>query len=138
MHTVDDISTRQRAMQEMVFRLALRDHGLTLTAIHLDSGLSYSTVQGYASGQTLMSIASLFKLVCVVPNELLSLLLPEGQRIVTVPEAVDHDAIDKLCREFADTKAAYHHPDSEAGRDIGPNEHADLSGKVTQLRVVAG
>lgn len=130
----DNISDRQKATQERVFRLAQRDHGLTLKAISLDSGIGYTTVQSYANGNSVMSIASLFCLVGVIPNELLSLLLPEGQRIVTVPEQIDHDEIDELCRDYSATKAAAHHPESEAGRDIGPGEHAELSGKVVRLR----
>src|SRR5438045_1964067 len=89
----DNILLRQKASQERVFRLAQRDHGLTLKAISLDSGLGYTTVQSYAKGEAVMSIASLFRLVGVIPNELLSLLLPEGQVIVAVPANIDHDQL---------------------------------------------
>ena len=130
----DKIVSRQKAEQERVFRLAQRDYDLTLKAISLDSGLGYTTVQSYAKGEAVMSIAGLFKLIGVVPNELLSLLLPDGQSIVTVPEQIDHDELDQIMRDYVDTKAAAHHPDSEAGREIGPNEDNVLRGKFAAVK----
>lgn len=133
----DNIVSRQKTEQERVFRLAKRDHGLTLKAISLDSGLGYTTIQSYASGEAVMSIASLFKLVGVVPDELLSLLLPDGRQIVQAPEEIDHDELDKVMRDYVDTKAAAHHPESEAGRDIGPGENVVLIGKAVRAKAAA-
>jgi hypothetical protein len=130
----DNIPARQRATQERLFRLAQRDHGLTLKAISLDSGIGYTTIQSYARGEALMSIASLFCLIGVVPDELLSLLLPDGRLIVQAPAEINHDEIAPAFRDYLSAKDDAHHPDSEAGRDIGPTE----AGKLTSLAVIAG
>lgn len=132
---IDNISERQRATQERIFRLAERDYGLTLKAISLDAGIGYTTLKSYARGESVMSIASLFRLVGVVPNDLLSLLLPEGRCIVTMAEDVDHDRISEQFQDWLREKERAHHPDSPAGRDIAPCEDSTLRHKFT---VVAG
>lgn len=126
----DKIVCRQKATQERVFRLAQRDHGLTLKAISLDSGLGYTTIQSYASGSAVMSIAALFKLVGVVPDELLSLLLPDGRQIVRAPEGINHDEIAQWADDYAARKLAAHRADSECQEQIGPGENAELTGLV--------
>lgn len=130
----DNIPERQRTTQERIFRLAQRDHGLTLKAISLDSGIGYTTIQSYANGGSVMSIASLFALVGVIPDELLSLLLPEGRVIVQAPDALDHDDIERACRDFLTAKGEAHHPESPAGRDIADCEREALNVKVVQIR----
>lgn len=122
--------------QRRVFRIAcdpLR-YGLTLGLIAADSGLGYDSVRHYASGETAMPLSAFVALVGVLPDELLSLLLPNGRMIVKVPEGVDHDEADRACRDYADAKAAAHHPESEAGRDIGPTEDAELRVKLTVVK----
>ena len=134
------ISHRTKATQERIFRLAARDHGLTLKAISLDSGVCYSTLRSYAghNGEPAeMPVSALFKLIGVVPNELLSLLLPEAQAIVTVPTGIDHDELAELAQDYLAAKSKAHHPESEAGRDIGPGEHSALMGKAVALKAVA-
>lgn len=132
-----NIAERQKQAQERVFRLAQRDHGLSLKAISLDSGIGYTTVQSYAKGEAVMSIAALFKLIGIVPDELLSLLLPDGRQIVCAPEDIDHDALCDLATDYVHAKSAAHREDSEAGVRIGPNEGKMLVGKAVQLRAVA-
>lgn len=131
----DNIALRQKQEQARVFRLAQRDHNLTLKAISLDSGIGYTTVQTYAKGEAVMSIASLFRLVGVIPDELLSLLLPEGRQIVQAPEEIDHDQLADSMVEYLAEKQRAHHPESECGPAIGPNEGKVLTRKFT---VVAG
>lgn len=133
----DKIVSRQKSTQERVFRLATRDHGLTLKAISLDAGIGYTTVQSYAKGQAVMSIASLFRLVGVIPDDLLSLLLPEGRRIVALPEELDHDALCDLAADYVETKMAAHKADSPMGPEIAPCEDDTLRGKAVKLRAVA-
>lgn len=128
------ISDRQKAAQERIFRLAVRDHGLTLKAISLDSGLGYTTVQSYAKGEAVMSIAALFRLVGVIPDELLSLLLPDGRVIVQAPAEIDHDEICEAMRDYMAEKDHAHHPESEAGREIGPGEDNVLRAKFARVR----
>ena len=133
----NNISDRQRRETARVFRLAERDHGLTLKAIALDSGLGYTTVQTYASGHAVMSIASLFCLVGVIPDELLSLLLPDGRQIVRAPEELDHDALCELAEDYVREKTASHRADSECKEQIGPQERARLTAKAVRLKAVA-
>lgn len=124
-----------RATQERIFRIAMRN-GLTLKAISLDSEIPYNTLRGYAghNGATAeMPVSALAKLVGVIPDDLLSLLLPVDRAIVQVPEGVDHDDLEDACRDYLNAKADAHHKDSECGREIGPNERAALNGKVVCL-----
>ena len=124
--------------QERIFRLAQRG-GLTLKAISLDSGIPYSTLRSYAgnNGETAeMPVSALSKLAGIVPDELLSLLLPDGRAIVQVPENIDLDEISAAMRDYIDAKERAHHPESEAGREIGPGEDATLRNKVVQLPIV--
>lgn len=134
MSLANNIPQRQRDTQERIFRLAQRDHDLTLKAISLDSGLGYTTIQSYAKGEAVMSIASLFALVGVIPDELLSLLLPDGRQIVEAPEDIDHDALCDLASDYVKTKLDAHHPASPAGVQIADCERERLDVKVVQLR----
>lgn len=122
-----------------MFRIAQdpQRYGLTLKMIQADSGLGYDSLRNYASGETVMPITALDALVGVIPDELLSLLLPAGHLIVAVPEGVDFDEIEKAARELLAAKGQAHHPASEAGREIGPGENVVLLGKVARLREVA-
>ncbi len=123
------------ATQERIFRIALRG-GLTLKAISLDSGLPYNTLRSYAGSgceTAEMPVSALGKLVGVIPDELLSLLLPDGRVIVQAPENVDHDALAEHLRDWLAEKDHTHHPESECGREIGPGEDARLRGKFAMI-----
>ena len=130
-----DISHCTKSTQERIFRIAQRE-GLTLKAISLDSGIPYSTLRSYAgnNGETAeMPVSALYKLVGVIPDELLSLLLPEGRAIVSVPANLDHDEIAEAVQDYLHAKHAAHHPESPAGRDIADCERELLDAKVVQL-----
>jgi hypothetical protein len=130
---------QMRDRQQRVFRIACDParYGLTLKLIAMDSGLHYDSVRHYASGETVMPVTALAALVGVVPDELLSLLLPGDRLIVRAPEDVDHDAACEAMRAYVDTKERAHHPESECGREIGPNEDAELRAKLTVVRAAA-
>lgn len=133
-----DISHNIKATQERIFRIATRPgEGLTLKAISLDSGIPVSTLRSYAgtNGSTAeMPVSALYKLVGVIPDELLGLLLPEDRMIVRAPEGLDHDEIEEICADYMATKAKAHHKDSPAGREISDCERAALDIKVIPLR----
>lgn len=129
----DNIGVRQKRVQQTIFREAV-NRGSTLKVIALDSGLGYTTVQSYSRGEALMSIASLFKLVGVIPDDLLSMLLPEGRQIVELPDDLDHDALCDLAADYVKTKADAHRADSPDGVDIAPCEKRTLDAQVTALR----
>lgn len=128
-----DISARQKRVQQSVF-LEANNRGLTIKVIHYDTGISQDTLRSWARGEAVMSIAGLFGLVGVIPDDLLSMLLPDGRQIVRVPENLDHDEIETACRDFLAAKGQAHHPESECGREIGPGEKDVLDRKVVALR----
>jgi hypothetical protein len=131
------ITEQVKDRQKLVFRLAcdpLR-YGMTKKAISADSCIGYDSLCDYANGETEMSLSALVRLIGVLPNELLSLLLPEGQAIVAVPEGVDHDELAQEMVDYLAEKQAAHRPESEAGPAIGPGENAKLSAKVVQLPI---
>lgn len=123
--------------QKRVFRLACDQnrYGMTLKAIAMDAGIGYDSLRDYASGETEMPLSALRRLIGVVPDDLLSLLLPDGRFIVQAPGEIDHDVISAGMRAYLKAKDEAHHPNSEAGRDIGPGEHDKLCGHLT---VVSG
>lgn len=130
---VDQMKDRQKR----VFRIALDParYGLTLKAIEMDSGLGYDSLRNYAAGETVMPITALDALVGVIPDELLSLLLPDGRLIVKAPEHLSHDDIAEAFVDYIRTKELAHRPESEAGREIGPGEDNVLRGKFARARV---
>lgn len=134
-----EVSHVMRETQERIFRVA-QANGLTLKAISLDSGIPYSTIRSYAgqNGTTaIMGVDALFKLVGVVPDELLSLLLPVGHAIICAPIEIDHDELERIARDYLAAKGEAHHPDSPAGREISECERTRLDGKVARLQVAA-
>lgn len=125
-----------KATQERIFRIVTRD-GLTLKAISLDSGIPYNTIRSYAgnNGETTeMPVSALCKLVGVIPDELLSLLLPVGRQIVRAPDSLDHDALAEHLRSWLAEKDRAHHPDSPGGREIAPCEDASLCAGLAVVR----
>lgn len=128
-----DISARQKRVQQDVFRMA-DARGITRKSIHHDTGISTDTLGSWARGEAVMSIAGLFSLVDVIPDDLLSMLLPERRAIVHLPDGIDHDDFEDRCRDFLGTKGQAHHPDSPAGREISDCEKDVLDRKVVALR----
>lgn len=124
--------------RQLTIRRELDRRGLSLKAIAFDSGIGYSTLVSYFPGEkdrepATISGASLFALCGVLPADLISLILPDGFQIVRAPETIDHDALCELANEYVTAKNRAHHPESEAGRDIGPSEEAALGGLVVQM-----
>lgn len=122
--------------QRRVFRIACdpRRYGLTLGIIAADSGLGYDSVRHYAAGETAMPMCAFLALIGVLPDELLSLLLPEGRLLVQVPVNVDHDAACEAMRAYVDAKERAHHPESPAGREISDCEDETLRAKLTVVK----
>lgn len=124
--------------RQLTIRRELDRRGVSLKAIAFDSNLSYSTLISYFPGEkdrepATISGAALFALCGVLPADLISLILPDGFQIVRAPESIDHDALCELATEYVSAKNRAHHPESEAGRDIGPGEESALGGLVVQL-----
>lgn len=128
---------RQR---QLVMRREMDRRGIALKAVSFDSGVPYATLLSYfpmegSRDPAVMPVSALYSLVGALPDDILSLLLPDGRLIVRVPEAVDHDEIAADMQDYLRWKQAAHHPESEAGREIGPTE--DEAGRA-KLTVVAG
>lgn len=124
----------------LAIRLELDERRLPLKVSASKAGVSYSTFLSWfpASGTPqIPSLAALPGLAKALPGDLLSLLVPDGFHIVPDPDGVDYDEFSARCRAFIDSKERAHHPNSEAGRDIGPGEQAELDSNVVQLKAAA-
>lgn len=137
-----DSSTIMRDAQRAI-REQLDERGIALKVVSATSKIPYSTLCSYFPGNERGSIpkqpaelpaGAIYSLHGAIPDDLLNLLSPDGWAIVRVPAGLDYDEISSGCREFIDAKERAHHPESEAGRDLGPNEQDDLGDKVVRLR----
>ncbi len=124
--------------QKEMFRIALdpTKHGMTLKMIASKSDLGLQSVRNYAAGETEMSVSAYEALIGVLPDDLLSLMLPDGHRMVIVASTLDFDAIAAKCHELLSLKTGAHHPGSPAQRDISECEHDALAAKVAELRAL--
>lgn len=127
--------------RQLVVRREMDRRGISLKAVSFDSGIPYASVVSYFPGErdkvpATISGAALFQLLTneALPLDLMSLILPDGFQFVRAPEGLDHDKLCDLAADYVAEKNRAHHPDSEAGRDIGPGENAALTGMVLQLR----
>jgi hypothetical protein len=125
--------------QKRIFRLAERDHGLRLKTISMDSGIPYNSVRGYASGETVMAVPAMLKLVGVIPDDLLSHMLdPVGRHIAeNETDDGDHDTLASNCIDFASSHARARHPLSPKGVEIADCEDKELRASRAKLRRIA-
>lgn len=124
---------RQR---QLAIRREMDRRGIALKAVHFDSGIPLPTLQSYFPTEgtrdpAVMPLSALDARIGVIPDDLLSLLLPAGRLIVQAPEEIDHDQIAPAMRAYLKAKDEAHHPESEAGRDIGPGEDKSLRDRLT-------
>lgn len=134
-----DVSTIIRDRQ-LAVRRELDRRGIALKVVSFDSGIPYATLLSYFPEDkqpAQIPGGAIYALYGAIPDDLMGLLVPAGWAVVRVPEGIDYDEVSSLCRQFIDTKDKAHHPDSEAGRDIGPGEHGVLATNCAKLRRVA-
>lgn len=121
--------------RQLLIRREMDRRDISIKAVQLDGGWKDpSTVSSYFPNPegkkepATMSVAALYRLIATkaLPVDLLSLLLPAGHLIVRVPEELDHDEIAQAMADYLAEKQRAHHPESEAGREISPNEDAKL------------
>ncbi|MBC3943324.1 hypothetical protein [Sphingomonas albertensis] len=134
-----DANTIVRERQQDI-RCAMDDLDISLKAAAGKADMPVSTFTSYFHAEkdripATLNVAGLFKLVKgeALPLDLLSMLLPNGYQIVRAPDEIDHDRLCEIMASYLAEKNRAHHPDSEAGRDIGPNESANLGCIVMQL-----
>lgn len=136
-----DTSEIMRERQRGV-RREMNRRGIAPKVVMADAQMSSSTFFSYfpdpegKAVPAVMPMSAIYQIIegKALPLDLVSMLLPNGALVVYVPENVDHDALCEHMQVYLREKAAAHHPASEAGREIGPNEH----NKLTKLAVVAG
>src|SRR5690242_10246419 len=90
----DRIVALTLAAQERMFRLAARDHGLSLQQISRDSNIPYNTIRSWAGHngeQSVMPISAVNKLCDVIPDDLLSHLTEPGNRHIAHNSGNDGD-----------------------------------------------
>lgn len=129
----DRISFLVLEAQKRIFRLAERNHGLRLKTISLDSGIPYNSIRGYSSGETVMALPALLKLVDVIPDELLSQLLEPVQRCLMptdIPGDPDLDALGEDADAVATEVRRSRKPDSLDGTNIHPIERQAIIAKA--------
>lgn len=135
-----DCTTIVRERQKLV-RRQMNERHIAIKQVQFDGGWdSPSTVMSYFpedkdAQPAVMSLSALYRILDgkALPLDLLSLLLPDGYQIVRAPESVDHDALCEMAAHYVAEKNRAHHPDSEAGREIGPGENDSLGCIVMQL-----
>lgn len=116
------IMTQTLKAQATMFRLAEREHGLTLKAISLDTKIPYETLRswkGNKGAQAMMPVWSISALAGVIPDELLSLLVDAGDRHLVHND--DDDELDDtadVADEYARAVRRARHPKSPGGCEI--------------------
>lgn len=130
--------------RQSAIRRELDRRGIALKAVAMDAQISYSTLVSYlpqpgGDKPVMMPMGVVYGLAesNAIPDDLLSLLLPAGVMLVRVPEGIDHDEFEEGARDYLAAKAKAHRIESEAGRDIGPNEAIDLTKRAIALKAVA-
>jgi hypothetical protein len=128
---------RQCAMRREMDR-----RGIALKAVSFDSNIPYSTLLSYFPDAkanrepALMPVSAQYSLCGALPQDILSLLLPEGHVIVKAPVELDHDEVAECLHDYLHEKEKAHHPLSEQGREIGPTEDNVLKVKFARVRAV--
>jgi hypothetical protein len=130
--------------QERMFRLAERDHGLSLPILKAESKIPLSTLQGWKNGATMPFWAAGALAEAGVPDYLLSLCLKPFHRYLGTDSA-EEGTYHEAALETSGYSAKYLEctsPDSEAGPALSPREKAWLSECAAKaggkLRAVAG
>ena len=115
---------------------------ILIKVVAQDSGIPYDTLLTYFPAdatKTPVQIpgSAIFALCGAIPDDILSLLLPDGRLIVQVAEGVDHNQVATAMVDYLADKQQAHHPDSECGPAIGPTEDNVLRAKFARVRAVA-
>lgn len=122
-----------------MFRLADRDHGLSLKIIGLDSGIPHGTLRSYAAG-TAMPVAALLKLAQVIPAHLINLMLDPGGKVLADAEPDETDLDDAVIAALEMTLkwAKARHPNSSSGVAIDHTERPAIELAAAAVTGAAG
>jgi hypothetical protein len=132
------ITDRLIVQTKAMFRLAAVK-GFSQELIHSETGLPTTSLSDWANGKAKMSLVGMLAIAEIpdFPLELLSLIMPANITLVRVPEGVDHDDLAECFHDYLQAKERAHHPESEAGREIGPGEHNVLCLKAARVKAAA-
>lgn len=115
------------AVQADVFRLAERDYGLTRKRLAALSGVSITTIDTWARGESAMGGPALVHMMRYIPNDLMGLLTEWGGKFVGDLESPDGD-LDALGRGAASFTVDYVNAKSDGV--VTPMERAHLADKA--------
>lgn len=126
-----EISLSVTEAQQRMFRLAKRDHNLTLNVLHAETKIPESTLRGWIDGTSMMPIDGLVRLAGVIPNELLGLIFdPVGKTICDAGDDATDNGTDEAviaALELALTWAKARSQESPGGPAIVHCERPDLN-----------
>jgi hypothetical protein len=126
--------------RQLAIRRELDRRGIALKAVSFDSGIPYPTLLSYFPADktpATMSAAALYALCGAIPEDILSLMVPDGWSILRTPAALNHDEVADAMTDYFAAKQRAHRSDSECGEAIGPNEDNILRGKFAVIKAVA-
>jgi hypothetical protein len=120
--------------QADLFRLAERDHGISLSLLARRTEIPVQTLRTWSKG-TVMPAWALFKLGQEggIPDELLSLLGEPFKRAVSTDDENAEGAIDdaaEAAMDLALTVGRARHPNGPGGTAIVPQERAEIEEKA--------
>ena len=116
-----------------LFRLAERDHGLTVRRLAALAGLPQSTVATWATGNTSMPAWAFFRLAKYIPDDLTTLCAELSDKAIVSNEG--GGCIDALGREAASFTASY--VDAKSDGVIDHRETHALNHRRRRLFAVA-
>ncbi len=128
---------RQAAMRRELDR-----RGIAMKVVSQDSGIIYGTLLTYFPADRLKRPAqipgsAIYALAGHIPEDILSLLMPDGFQVVRAPEEINHDEIAEVMAEYLARKQHAHHPQSPDGREISGCEDNVLTGCFVQVKAGA-
>lgn len=132
------ITNRLRRRQKTMFREAARQFGVTQKAIHLETGMSLTSLSEYARGLTTMSGDAIMRLAewQDFPSELLTMLFAGTGRVVSDEGEDPADvALHELGREGAHFLAEK--ADAEADGVVTSMERVKLKRRAKRIEAVA-
>ncbi|NQX93443.1 MAG: hypothetical protein HRT64_00685 [Erythrobacter sp.] len=136
------VETEKLLLAQSAVGVALRGSAMSLKVLAANSGLHPNSVAGYfppdpAQKPTQLSGGSLLAVLKHLPSDLADLLLPDGYKLVEVPDSIDVHEIGRIVAELHALKTAAHHPDSPAGVEISECETRAIATKAAELKAVS-
>ncbi|QTH19765.1 hypothetical protein HRJ34_15460 [Rhizorhabdus wittichii] len=136
-----EISALVSIAQVRMFELA-KKRGFTAKVLHLETGISTSTLGGWIAGTSMMPLDGFVKLAAIedFPNELLSLPFEAAKRSISdaEPDETDVDDAAIAALEYALEWARARHPASPSGTRIDHTEKPNVAQAGRHLADRAG